>query len=139
MNTLIYCPFLDGCMTVIGVEPEKSETDIAKRILAKCLDETGRPRNPRSIFVGVRKTVLEGIDFSRALRMQTKVAIPVNFLPWNRPVGSVNQLEGVVRQINEFVDGTLVILRRTGGLLTGWPVMPLWIPRAGNYGCGVLN
>jgi len=103
----------------------------AEQVILDCLDTSGRPRNPQSLFIGVRRAFLDGVNFHEMLGRNFNFTVPCRF------VGRWEILSGRVDQVAEFYDGTLVHLIPDRDLLESWPRFLLWIPNFGS--CGVLS
>src|SRR3989344_1403032 len=91
----------------------------------RTLNASGYPLKPASIFVGIRREYLNGVDFVQAMLTGTTVSFPVRFIRrWKT-------FAGQVRQVHQFPDGSVVIIKPLPGSLVGdWPSAGVWGPRA---------
>lgn len=96
----------------------------------------GNTSTPRlgftSIFIGIRREMINCVDFPQALKTGKVITISCRFLSrWERITAKVSK-------ITHFADGALVNLAPVpGSLLENWKLAPLWIPNVGS--CGILT
>lgn len=90
------------------------------------------PSTRNSIFIGIKRDALVGLDFDALLRDQANFAVCYRFL------GDREVLSGRVSKIVKYPDGDLVIVRpNPGSGLENWTTVPLWVSHYNS--CGVLT
>jgi len=100
----------------------------AKHVALDRLDEFGFPKEPNRIFIGVKRVVLDGINFNILMLEQRPLEIKCRF------AGESRILSGKVLRISRSNEGTVVHLRPTHHLMKNWPRALLWIPKEGPAG-----
>ncbi len=99
----------------------------------RTLTHNGHPINTRSFFIGIKRGVIQSVDFVNVMNTGMEVLIPVHFL------GKWEKLKGVVRQVNQFPDGMLVVLKPSPtSLLENWLSVEIWISSCTGH-AGVLS
>jgi hypothetical protein len=99
----------------------------------RSLKSNGYPNNPRSFFVGIRREIIQIVNFVEVMNQGLELWIPVRFL------GEWNKLKGVIQHINQFPDGMVVHMKMMPtSLLEAWDSVEIWIPRSVGQ-AGVLN
>jgi hypothetical protein len=86
-----------------------------------------------SIFIGIKRAELLGVDFMHALKSRSVVYLRVSQFG-ARP----EALFGTVRNVVRFSDGRLVTLVPEAGCFLKWDVATIWIPSTPGLQGGVL-
>lgn len=99
----------------------------------RSLMSNGYPINPTSFFIGIRREFLQNLDFVSILKSRGSVSIPVRF------IGEWDNIRGVVKQVNHFIDGIVVIMNPLApSLLENWKMITIWIPYEQTKSAGVM-
>ena len=83
-----------------------------------------------SIFIGIKRAALEGLDFGALMRERRSFSVCCRWL------GYREVFTGYVDSVVMLPYGTLAMVRPTGGFLK-WDIAPLWVPNQGT--CGILS